>query len=169
MKKKYMFTGETMIFQGHTLQRIQYVEGVGFVRKGEVGGWIESESNLSHEGMCLILDEAKVFGNAKVMEDAFIVGESIVKDNAQVKGNVELYGQVVVGADTIVSENTRIIGEAIILFYATSEENEVNISGSTIIEGHTKIEATGTIFQSEINCVELSGHLKIEYKNYQDW
>lgn len=166
MKKKYRFTGETMIFQGHTLQRIQYVEGIGFVRKGEVGGWIESESNLSHEGMCLVLDKAKVFGNAKVMEDAFIVGESIVKDNAQVKGNVELYGQVVVGADTIVSENTRIIGEAIILFYATSEENEVNISGSTIIEGHTKIEATGTICNCDIGSVEFTGHLNLKNATY---
>ena len=41
--RKYEFTGETMVLGEMVLHRIIRVED------GLVGGWIESEKNLSHE------------------------------------------------------------------------------------------------------------------------
>ena len=41
--RKYEFTGETMVLEGRTLNRIRRIED------GLIGGWIESEKNLSHE------------------------------------------------------------------------------------------------------------------------
>ena len=51
-KKKYEFTGETRIYQNRTLHQIRALHDFFFIKKGEVGGWIEQESNLSHEGTC---------------------------------------------------------------------------------------------------------------------
>lgn len=47
--KKYEFTGETKVIAGVTLKRIRALISFGFVVKGEIGGFIESEKNLSHD------------------------------------------------------------------------------------------------------------------------
>ena len=48
--KKYEFTGEVKTYLGKTLHRIKSVVSFGIVVKGEIGGWIESEKNLSQDG-----------------------------------------------------------------------------------------------------------------------
>ena len=55
MNKKYEFTGETKIVDGITLRRIRRLSD------GLVGGWIESERNLSHEGESFVYSEAIIF------------------------------------------------------------------------------------------------------------
>lgn len=164
--KKYEFTGETIIFEGRTLHRIRYIRDIGFVCKGEIGGWIEGEHNLSHEGDCRLLQEAKVFGNACIMECSYVINNAIIKDNAQIKGYAEVYGETVIGADTIISGNSRIMGESIISFYSTCKDGESHISGSTIIEGETRIEATGTISHCEMSSVRFFGHLNLKDRTY---
>ena len=52
--KKYEFTGETkeikLLFRTAVLHRIRATVSFGFVKIGDLGGWIEKEENLSHEG-----------------------------------------------------------------------------------------------------------------------
>lgn len=77
--KKYELTDETMVFHGITLHRIKALKDFGNVKSGEIGGWIESEHNLSHNGDCWVADNAKVFDDARVFCDAEIHGDSHVK------------------------------------------------------------------------------------------
>lgn len=63
--KKYEFTDETEFFFGRKLHRIKALRDIGEdVKTGDLGGWIEKESNLSHDG------DAWVYGNAKVCDNA---------------------------------------------------------------------------------------------------
>ena len=82
MNKKYQFLKkDTIQVEGQTLYRIQALRDIpGVVHKGELGGYIASESNLSHEGDCWVGDDAKVYDNARI------------RDNAQVYGNVWISG-----------------------------------------------------------------------------
>ena len=51
--KKYEFTGEEKDFYCRsTVKRIRAVRDFGNVKKGDLGVWIESEKNLSHDGLC---------------------------------------------------------------------------------------------------------------------
>jgi len=50
MNKKYKSTGETIQHDGVTLHRIQALRSFGDVKEGDIGGWIEKESNLWHDG-----------------------------------------------------------------------------------------------------------------------
>lgn len=61
---KYKLTEETKEFLGRKLHRIVCVTAFASVSVGDVGGWVESEKNLSQEG------DAWVFGNAEVYGDA---------------------------------------------------------------------------------------------------
>lgn len=66
MNPKYEFTGETMDCFGYTLRQIEAIENFGDVKKGDIGGWIETEKNLSMYGNAWVSDDARVFGNARV-------------------------------------------------------------------------------------------------------
>jgi hypothetical protein len=70
---KYKLTNESMInAAGKKLFRIKAlvdIEEYG-VKKGDLGGWIEKEDNLSQSGNAWIFGEAKVSGSAEVSGDA---------------------------------------------------------------------------------------------------
>ncbi|MBQ1298280.1 hypothetical protein IIY24_00365 [Candidatus Saccharibacteria bacterium] len=56
------------------------------VKRGDLGGFIETEDNLSQEGTCWIFKNAKVFAGGKVRDDAIICGYALVYDYAEVMG-----------------------------------------------------------------------------------
>lgn len=70
---KYKLTNESMInAAGKKLFRIKAlvdIEEYG-VKKGDLGGWIEKEDNLSQSGNAWIFGEAKVYDDAEVSGDA---------------------------------------------------------------------------------------------------
>lgn len=113
MDKKYEFTGETKEHEGRTLHRIRRI------KDGLVGGWIESEFNLSHKDNCFIYDNAMVFGNARIYGyaeifcDARVCGDVVIYGYARVFGNAKIYG------DAEICDNARIYGNAMI--YSNAE------------------------------------------------
>ena len=56
------------------LHRIQAFVDIPIYRvsKGDIGGFVESEKNLSHHGNAWIAGNAKVYGDAKVFENAVV-------------------------------------------------------------------------------------------------
>ena len=90
MKKKYELTEETLAVDGHVLHRIKALRDFGNVKKGNIGGWIEGQENLSHDDDCWVYGNAEVYGNAKVLGDAEVYGNAKVLGNAEVHGNAEV-------------------------------------------------------------------------------
>ena len=86
MNKNYIFTGALKVRDGVTLKQIE-------CEKYGVGGWIESESNLSQEGDCWVYDDAVVYGKAKVSGNAQVCENAKVYGKADVSGNAEVYGK----------------------------------------------------------------------------
>lgn len=74
--RKYDFTGEKIFFtdirdfSNHTMHRIRAVRDFGDVRAGDLGGWIEKEENLSHDGEAWVGGEAQVTGAALLNKEA---------------------------------------------------------------------------------------------------
>ena len=89
---KYEFTGETKVFFGVTLKRIRALVSFGIVVKGELGGWIESDKNLSQvSGNAWVSGNALVYGDARVYGDAWVSGDARVSGNAQVSGDADFF------------------------------------------------------------------------------
>ena len=88
--KKYKLTDETKIVNGTTLRRIEALRDFGDVKSGDIGGWIESEDNLSHDGNCWVYNDAQVSGDACVYGNAEVSSYARVSDKAQVFGNVRV-------------------------------------------------------------------------------
>ena len=72
---------EFIEFDGCKLYRIKALKDFHNVIEGEVGGYIESERNLSHEG------DAWVCGNARVSDSARVSGDAWVSGDARVCGD----------------------------------------------------------------------------------
>ena len=64
--EKYELTEETIKVEGVTLYRIKALKDFGNVKKGDLGGFVQSEMNLSHYGNCWIYNDAKVYGLVRV-------------------------------------------------------------------------------------------------------
>ena len=99
--KKYELTSETKVINGVKLHRIKALNSFGNIKKGELGGWIENEKNLSQDGNAWVCENATVRGNATVDGNARISGNAWVYYNAKVGGNAEVSGN----ADFIVFKN----------------------------------------------------------------
>lgn len=117
MEKKYkLLENDTKKIDGRTLYRIEALKDFLDVKRGDNGGYIESEDNLSHDSTCWIYDNACVYDNAKVLDKAWvgdnawvsgnacICDTAIVYDNAQIYGNALLFGDAEICGDTCIYE-----------------------------------------------------------------
>ena len=68
MNKKYeMLKDDAVTSFGRTLYRVKATKDFGDVKKGELGGYIEKEENLSENGDAWVSGDAEVYGNARVI------------------------------------------------------------------------------------------------------
>ena len=105
---KYELTDETIEHGEKILYRIRALKDIPgkTVRKGDLGGFVESTDNLSHCGDAWISGDAMAYGNAWVGEDAEVADHASVRDNAWVGGKAW------VGGGAGVWENARVGDDA---------------------------------------------------------
>ena len=132
MEKKYKLTEETINVNGRTLYRIEALKDFGDVKKGDNGGFIEKEDNLSQSGNCWVYGDAKVYGDARVHSDAIVRGNTRVFENAVVYGNAQVYGNAVVCDNANVFNN------------ATVHDN-AKVCGMVEVFGHAEISGDAVI------------------------
>ena len=144
---KYTLTKETKTEFGIKLYRIKALKDFGDVSKGDKGGWIEKESNLSQEdnawvfGDAQVYGDARVFGNARVFGDAWVYGDARVYGNAQVSGDAQVFGNAWVWKFSISAGYFFGIrwGDEEIKFHKI-DDNELIYKGDAVIEEEPKQE-----------------------------
>ena len=109
---KYKLTENTNIVNGVILHQIQALKDFGNVKAGDLGGWIESEENLSQEGNCWVSSNARVFCNAQVYGNARVFCKAQVNGNARVFGNAQVFDNALVFGNAQVCGNALVFGNA---------------------------------------------------------
>ena len=171
MEKKYEITKETMKVIGNngkkTLHRIKALKDFGNVKKGDFGGFVENESNLSQEGDCWIFDNAICCGNAIVYENAIVGENAMVHENASIRGSAKVYGNTTISGNTRIRGYSRILGSAKVYGNTTISGNTIigdnsRIYGNAVIYGNSKILGRSKIFGNAIlENVESSDYARI--------
>jgi hypothetical protein len=92
MEKKYRLTSETKAIENHVLHRIKALRDFGEVHAGELGGFVEHEDNLSHEGEAWIFDDACLYGNLRLHGDTILFGKLRLCGKGMLTNNLRLYG-----------------------------------------------------------------------------
>ena len=109
---KYKLTKKYIEDLGVKLFQIQAVTDFGFVSKGELGGYIQSEQCLSQSDNAWVYGNARVYGNAQVYGNALVSGDALVYGDALVSGNARVSGNAWVFNDAQVYGNARVSGNA---------------------------------------------------------
>ena len=110
MNKKY----ELIESDRKGFYRVKALKDFGDVKKGDIGGYIENENSLSHEGLCWVYNNAKIYGyseifdNAKISGNAKVFGYSEVYDNAEVYGNAKVFGNAEICENARIKEGSHI-------------------------------------------------------------
>ena len=96
---KYKLTNTTKIVNGVTLYQIQALKDFSDVKKGDIGGWIQAEKNLSQENNCWVWGDALVYGDARVYNDAMVYNDALVYGDAWVWGDANVSGKAQVSGN----------------------------------------------------------------------
>lgn len=153
---------EFTIFGSKTLYRIEAIKDFGDVKKGDKGGLVESEYNLSQEGNCWLYDDAicydkgRILVDAKVKNYARVFGHALVTGFAEVSEQPWIHENALVGCHAKVQNSSHIQGhsfiggsalitdEAVIADYALIDDfarvgGQVVVEGSTVICDHAQV------------------------------
>jgi carbonic anhydrase/acetyltransferase-like protein (isoleucine patch superfamily) len=107
------------------LYRIRAIRDFGKVKAGEIGGCIEKEENLSHDGKCWVGVNAKVYGDSRVEDDARVFENAKVYGNVLIKGNARVYGNSILQGDVKIYDNALVHGETMIQNNTIIEDNAI--------------------------------------------
>lgn len=148
---KYKLTSETKVVNNITLHRIKALKSFGNIKKGELGGWIESEKNLSQYG------DAWVYDNAIVCESATVDGHAMVYGDAKVSENAMISGNAIICGDATVGENARVDGHAIVGGHATVF-GHATVDDYAMVGGHAIVGGEATIYWN----ATVGGNARVE-------
>ena len=137
--KKFELTDLSVYWYGFTLYRIKALKDFSDVKKGDIGGWIEKEDNLSQDGNCWVYndakvyDDTKVFDNARVFDDAIVHGNAIIYGNARVSDHAQVFGHAKVYGHALVCDKAKILYDAKV-FNNAKVGNNAEIDGNAVIK-----------------------------------
>lgn len=161
--KYELLKDETKKVGMHTLHRIRALRDFRYAKKGTLGGWVESEENLSHDGDCWVSDEACAYFNATVKGDAHVVGNAIIGGYAFVDGHVYIGRNALVDDyahltdDVHVSGNSYVGGNAYLSEKAFVEGN-VRVFENARVKGNVYIEENAWVF----GYAQIDGHVSVK-------
>jgi len=141
------------------LYRVRALKDFGNVKKGERGGQVAGEHNLSQEGDCWIGEDVVVKDNARVEDNATISGFVSVRNTAKVKGNVNVFGKVSINGDAMLKDNVRVYHDV---------AGGISIQAGCLLRDDVSIEfeeerSVGTIIRIEMSNCELRGGFNIDH------
>ncbi|WP_416458340.1 polymer-forming cytoskeletal protein [Streptococcus thermophilus] len=159
---------------GIEMFRIRALISFRDVKKGDLGGYVEKEENLSHYGNAWIYDDAQVYGdamvydkawvygNAKVFSDAQVYGNAEVSGNAKISGNAEVYGNAEVSGNAEVYGNAVVYGDAMVYDKAWVYGNakvfsDAQVYGNAEVSGNAKISGNAEVYGN----AEVSGNAEV--------
>jgi len=118
LKKYELVEDDFILHEGRKLYRIRSLKEFGsncnrsaniIITEGQLGGYVEGYHNLSQEGKCWVYDDSKVYGNARVLDNATLLSTSTVYGNAVIKDDALIY-------QSKVYDNAVVIGDSFISY-----------------------------------------------------
>ena len=170
---KYELVNEDSIkHNGKKLYRIRALMAFGDVKAGEEGGYVQSEKNLSQEGLCWLGGDSKAYENAVVSGGAYMnhkseaFGKALIQskeeegvyigDNAMISGNAKVYHAVIKGDVQITGGTIGTLNAAGHISPRINDQVIVSggtISGLVVIDDECKISGNVSIEGKKIKSV----------------
>ncbi len=169
--KKYELVKEDSITRnGHKLYRIRALTYIGnpmqpilgalleglysrYVYPGDLGGYVESEYNLDHNGTSWVHDNAVVIGNAKIIDNAVVGGKSEISEDAIIKDDATVDGESRVSGNAIICNKAEVTDSVI--------KDRCEIKENACIESSTLSGNVHAGYETWIHESALSGNINL--------
>jgi hypothetical protein len=115
--KYELVAADTKMEDGHKLTRVRRLAD------GTLGGYIESENNLSQQGSSFLDEQSRAYGQAQILDDAQLHG--LARGSAKLSGRGAVYGAIY--GDAQVKDDAAVYGQV----YGNAV-----VEGSAIVHGH---------------------------------
>lgn len=109
------------------------------IPEGALGGYVESEANLSQEGSCWISSGSQAYEDALISENALVCGMSIINGNAQIKAAALVMDSEISGASTI---------EGIVRISKVSGSSAID--AGSVVETGSRVEGNISLINSTV-------------------
>ncbi|QHJ80149.1 MAG: hypothetical protein [Bacteriophage sp.] len=181
--KKYELTDESMeLTSGVTVYRIKALRDFADVKEGQLGGFVQSEYNLSHAGSAWVFDDAMVLGTATVKDSAAVKdsakvsGDAVISEfarvcehaevsgSATVQGRARVLGFASVGGKATIKDDAWVHGCASVHDYSVIGAL-TNLGGITQVHNHSKILSRGDAPASLFSNAVIRGNASIVRPN----
>ena len=167
-----------------TAYRIKAVRDFGNVKKGEIGGFVEADDNLSHHGLCWIAGTAMALGRSRVTGDAqlknraqlrdwaVITDRCAVQDEAVLQDFAFGYGDAVIGEQSLLAGVATACGHAQIFCrprYSVSGKTRIpTLRGNVMIRDYARLEGKVTARDDVVVCdgATIKGNVRLIEKAY---
>jgi len=145
------------------------------VKKGDLGGWVEGAHNLSQQGRSWIAQDAEVYNNARLIDNAFMTGQARafgcarIGDNATLYDNAMAYDHCYIGGASTLCDNgvaadyavilgrSRISGFAVVDNHSIIRGNSI-VSGNAGISGFAYLHSNAVVINADIGGIESIGY-----------
>lgn len=186
--RKYELIRDAYVRVGEkTVCFIQALVDFGDVKAGDIGGAIEREDNLSHEGDCWVYHSAKVYGSGKVMGNAKIkdqaevfdfatvTDDTVVAGNSKVFQQATVYGNAVVDGQASIYGASQVFGNSRVIGFSRVHE-DAWVYGDVLVDGYSNITRKTTIrpitlLGLEYNVTIMDDDISIDCqtKSFEEW
>ncbi len=182
-KKYEILKDQSITMNGSSIYRIRALKNFGDVEAGDMGGFVVSEDNLSHEGRCWIYDDAMVYHNAKVKDNAIVRGYAHVYNDAQVmhnaivEGHARVFDQCTIFGNARIKDNANVFGHGRVNGFAIVQDNatvsdNARVYGESIVKDYAMVSGHMMVSQGTINNSVILfgiGEINFDAAEKDDW
>ena len=161
--KKYELVPETVTeLYGKSMYRICALKDFSDVKKGQYGGYVESEENLSQTGNCWIYDDSIVGLGSRVIDNAIVKDASKVIGGSEVSDDAIIEECSLIDESSVVSDQSRVIDSLVtnasyVIYKSVVNRDSMVYQGSTICDAIIGPEAyvrNGAVIRFDISNAE---------------
>ena len=142
--------------------RVKALRDFNDVKKGDIGGYVEGEKNLSQLGDCwiydnaVVSDNAQVCNNARVYGNAYVFGNARVLYEAKVYGNAYVFGNARVLYEAKICDNAKVCGDAHVY-------DNAKVCGDAVVCGNAKVCCKARVEDNAVvwNNAQIYGYAKV--------
>lgn len=150
MERKFELTDISTVVEQRTVHRIRALRDFSNVKKGDIGGYVESENNLSQKGNCWIYDDAIAMNDSLVQDNAIMRFHSIIKDFVILKDNAEMRNRSSANGSCYIRDFAKLCGSAKIMVNVDVSGNSrvsdwAEIMGKFQIKDHARVQGSASI------------------------
>lgn len=132
-----------------TVYRIRALKDFAHVKAGDLGGWIQSEANLTQSGLCWVGGEAIARDFAQVSGDAVLMGRSVAMKECEISGDSVVAGFAVITDSVKISNNAYVCDNA-------------QVSGGALVFDNAQISGDASIIGGQVyGCSRVEGHAAV--------